>query len=165
VKQRGKTMGDMSREPSMEEILSSIRRVIARDEPSQTVAPVAALQNVRDDEEDILDLTDTSTDDEDDTEVVSPFAGRVKAEPAAAPLLAEEPAAASRQSLDVLAAMLAGGAVETPAATPAEGDMTVNALVEAALRPMLKSWLDTNLPGVVERLVAREIARITGTRL
>ncbi len=162
VKKRGKTMGDMSREPSMEEILSSIRRVIARDDPSLATAPVA---DTIEDEDDILDLTDTSTDDEDDIAVVSPFASHVKAEPAAPALLAEEPAAASRQSLDVLAAMLAGGAVETPAATPADGDMTVNALVEAALRPMLKNWLDTNLPGVVERLVAREIARITGSRI
>jgi hypothetical protein len=32
-------MGDMSREPSMEEILSSIRRVIARDEAAIGVAP------------------------------------------------------------------------------------------------------------------------------
>ncbi len=148
----------------MEEILSSIRRVIARDEPSQIAAPVADMHDDTD-EDDILDLTDTSTEDEGDTDVVSPFTSHVKAEPAAPALLAAEPAAASRQSLDVLAAMLAGGAVETPAATPADGDLTVNALVEAALRPMLKSWLDTNLPGVVERLVAREIARITGTRL
>lgn len=149
----------------MEEILSSIRRVIARDEPSQTAAPVAALRDTQDDDDDILDLTNTSTEDEDDVAVASPFTSHVKAEPTAPTLLAEEPAAASRQSLDVLAAMLAGGQVETPASAPADGDMTVNALVEAALRPMLKSWLDTNLPGVVERLVAREIARITGGRI
>ena len=28
--------------------------------------------------------------------------------------------------------------------------------------PMLKQWLDQNLPDLVERIVAREVARITG---
>ena len=30
------------------------------------------------------------------------------------------------------------------------------------LRPMLKDWLDQHLPEIVEELVTREIARITG---
>ena len=30
------------------------------------------------------------------------------------------------------------------------------------LRPMLRDWLDANLPTMVEALVAREIDRITG---
>jgi cell pole-organizing protein PopZ len=30
------------------------------------------------------------------------------------------------------------------------------------LRPMLKDWLDANLPGMVETMVKREIDRITG---
>jgi hypothetical protein len=30
------------------------------------------------------------------------------------------------------------------------------------LRPLLQTWLDENLPGVVERLVQEEIARIVG---
>jgi cell pole-organizing protein PopZ len=32
------------------------------------------------------------------------------------------------------------------------------------LRPMLAQWLDTNLPPMVERLVAAEIARIVGKK-
>lgn len=149
----------------MEEILSSIRRVIARDDPSQTApvfADVADSDGGREsgEEDDVLDLTDASADDEEQTDVATPSAS-----PASSALLADEPAAASRQSLDVLAAMLAGGQDAAHAVPAAAGDITVNALVEAAVRPMLKSWLDANLPTVVERLVAREIARITGTRL
>ena len=34
-----------------------------------------------------------------------------------------------------------------------------------ALRPMLKDWLDANLPEMVEAMVAKEISRITGRRL
>jgi cell pole-organizing protein PopZ len=33
-------------------------------------------------------------------------------------------------------------------------------LVEDLLRPMLKDWLDQNLPASVERIVQREIERI-----
>ncbi len=50
-------MGDMSREPSMEDILSSIRRVIARDE-----APGARAQRAAAPSEDILDLNEEEDD-------------------------------------------------------------------------------------------------------
>jgi len=39
--------------------------------------------------------------------------------------------------------------------------LTIEALVRDMLRPMLKEWLDENLPGVVERMVEKEIARIS----
>ena len=32
------------------------------------------------------------------------------------------------------------------------------------LRPMLKSWLDDNLPGMVERIVKAEIERVSRGR-
>ena len=38
---------------------------------------------------------------------------------------------------------------------------TLEDLVKEMLRPMLKDWLDRNLPGVVERYVEREIVRLT----
>ncbi len=38
---------------------------------------------------------------------------------------------------------------------------TVEELVKETLRPMLKEWLDKNLPQVVERYVEREIVRLT----
>ncbi|MCB1461735.1 MAG: DUF2497 domain-containing protein [Nitratireductor sp.] len=38
----------------------------------------------------------------------------------------------------------------------------LDAKVEALLRPMLREWLDENLPRVVERMVAAEIDRLTG---
>jgi uncharacterized protein len=62
------------------------------------------------------------------------------------------------------------------AATAAAVDAALNTLAEAVqvrngrsleevvtelLRPMLKSWLDENLPGMVERLVRAEIERVT----
>jgi len=38
---------------------------------------------------------------------------------------------------------------------------TLDDLVQDMLRPMLKSWLDDNLPAVVERLVRAEIERVS----
>ena len=41
---------------------------------------------------------------------------------------------------------------------------TLEDLVREMLRPMLKSWLDDNLPGLVERLVRTEIERVARGR-
>jgi uncharacterized protein len=158
-------VGDMSREPSMEEILSSIRRVIARDEAAQGDAIEArfggagadaddAIDADADDADDILDLTDMEDAASDDAAPETPEAE----------LISSVSAEATRQSLGQLTAALTQEAEPTPAVTPV-GGMTIEALAEAALKPMLKEWLDANLPPLVERLVAREIARITGGRL
>ena len=41
---------------------------------------------------------------------------------------------------------------------------TIEDLVREMLRPMLKSWLDDNLPATVERLVRAEIERVSRGR-
>ena len=41
---------------------------------------------------------------------------------------------------------------------------TLDALVREMLRPIIKVWLDDNLPGLVERLVRSEIERISSPR-
>ena len=41
------------------------------------------------------------------------------------------------------------------------GGLTVEAMIRDLLRPMLKDWLDENLPSLVERMVEKEIARIS----
>lgn len=177
-------MGDMSREPSMEEILSSIRRVIARDE-AQMSAGLSVTTAAADDhaDDDVLDLTETAAPVADvvvaetpaiavDIADPAPSATEVapvsNSAPAAAvdaapadPILSPAPQAAARQQLDTLAAALAAAQHNEPRA--ADTATTVHALVEASLRPMLRDWLDANLPDIVERIVAREIARISGT--
>lgn len=174
-------MGDMSREPSMEEILSSIRRVIARDDSRRSagLSPLTGDEPEDDfDAEDILELTHDAgampapQPVQEEADMVTPERDALTApEPAApavdsaGPLVSPVSEAASRQSLESLATMLAGGKPAEPAGSDAGAEMTVNALVEAALRPMLKQWLDAHLPATVERLVAREIARIAGNRL
>lgn len=39
--------------------------------------------------------------------------------------------------------------------------LTIESMVRDMLRPMLKQWLDENLPAVVERMVEKEIARVS----
>ncbi len=41
---------------------------------------------------------------------------------------------------------------------------TLEDLVKEMLQPLLKSWLDDNLPGLVERLVRAEIERVSRGR-
>jgi len=46
----------------------------------------------------------------------------------------------------------------------ARGGRTLEEVVSELLRPMLKSWLDENLPEMVERLVRAEIERVSRGR-
>jgi cell pole-organizing protein PopZ len=46
----------------------------------------------------------------------------------------------------------------------AQNARTLDDLVQEMLRPMLKSWLDDNLPTIVERLVRAEIERVSRGR-
>ena len=144
-------MGDIQQDPSMEDILASIKRVIAEDgriaatthvRPARKVTPRAepTPQPAAEQEpEDVLELD----------ELVSEGEG----------LLSDDAAAASRQKLAALSALQ-----ERPAA-PQPADGPLEAVVREMLRPMLKEWLDQNLPEIVEELVAREVARITGKTL
>lgn len=143
-------MGDLSREPSMEDILSSIRRVIARDE-----APGAA-RAARTPADDILDLQ------EEEAAVDAPQ-DAAPAAPGGEELVSAASADAARQSLDALTAAVAPGTATSPA--PPTGGRTMEEVVIDTLRPMLKDWLDANLPAIVETMVAKEISRITGHRL
>ncbi|MGN7929434.1 MAG: DUF2497 domain-containing protein [Sphingopyxis sp.] len=130
----------------MEDILSSIRRVIARDE-----APGSAREIRVPEADDILDLQD-----EED---------RADAAPAAGELVSEASADAARQSLEALTAAVAPAVAAATVAAPTVAGRTMEDVVLDALRPMLKDWLDTNLPALVEAMVAKEISRITGKRL
>lgn len=139
-------MGDMSREPSMEDILSSIRRVIARDE-----APGAARAPRADPADDILDLEEEEASGE--------------AAPQADDLVSAASADAARQSLDALSAAVAPAIAAAVTGPASAGGRTLEDVVTDALRPMLKDWLDANLPPLVEAMVAKEISRITGRKL
>ena len=174
-------------EPSMEEILASIRRIIADD--SNAPQP-AAVTNAEVESEmhaaapreaapsatsDVLDLTQT-------------------VEPGASPsftpvrgsdvMFREEdrrsaPAAPLPSPVRAPAAPMHGGRgredLMSPTSTAAvsaafnslastvlsESSRTLEDIVKEMMRPMLKAWLDENLPGLVERMVRAEIERVS----
>lgn len=155
-------MNDISTEPTMEDILSSIKKIISedsskalsaprprrvapRDEAEKAATPVAdAVTAVHDD--DILELTETSPESPSEENAAAPFA-----------LVSPTAEVASRSALDALSALIVKPDVY--------GTDTLEGLVREMLRPMLKEWLDANLPQVVEGLVSKEIARISGKSL
>jgi uncharacterized protein len=57
-----------------------------------------------------------------------------------------------------------GSAFNTLTETVKKHEPALEDVVREALRPMLKSWMDENLPRVVERLVEAEIERVTRGR-
>lgn len=153
-------MGDMSAEPSMEEILSSIKRIIAEEGEGAAPrarrpqrAPLSAVPSYdappRDDADEVLELREPMP-------APDPVAAPEPAPRATAPIVSQQTAAASRGSLDALTRL-----VVKPDATTGT-DNTLESLVREMLRPMLREWLDAKLPEMVEAMVAREIERITG---
>ena len=153
-------------EPSVEEILESIKKVIARDNRDALQAerrrresagvmltpgkPVDHNGNELDDDDEVLELGEAGD------ELVE------AAEPRRPDGLTTESAAQSmRESLAALAM------IAEPSAPPQivrSGETSLEGLTRDLLRPMLAEWLDRNLPEMVERLVKAEIARIAGKK-
>ena len=186
-------------EPSMEEILASIRRIISDDEAKpEEAAPVvqeeAAAAPATPLDDDVLDLgaeaalvaapppapapepVPPPAEEQDDSdvafldepEVAAALPESVIAEPVAAPA-APSPQAPPPQAPTVdMASLLSDQA--SSAVTNAFGQLastvlsnnarTLEDLVKDMLKPMLKTWLDDNLPTMVERLVRAEIERV-----
>jgi len=188
-------------DPSMEEILASIRKIISDDSPPPAEAAPAAETAVEppappfappasaaamplaasvSHEEDIVELTQMV---QDDGSVVDLNAPAPAPEPspviiapvppppimASAPTptesLVSEPAASTAASaLSSLASTLE---IERLAHSPSgatylgNGSRTLEDMVIELMRPLLKGWLDENLPPIVERLVQKEIERIS----
>lgn len=169
-------------EPSVEEILESIKKVIARDNRAEaaqqrgrreSVSPAAQHASRVDRGAptfDVLELTEAETADlspayENDAYDAENYedeaADTVMGAEGDRPLIPESATASMRDSLAALA-MLSG-----PGASPQivrSGETSLEGLARELLRPMLAEWLEKNLPAMVEKLVAAEIARIAGKR-
>ena len=173
---------DVQNEPSMEDILASIKRIIADDgitAPGAAKArparvnrtgpvrqadppPVAdAAQDAEPEEAEILELTEAMPQPREtapipEAAISEAVFSEAPPSPPAHPeeIVSHDTASASRQALAALSAMIV---------KPAPGvDNSLEGLVREMLRPMLKEWLDSKLPEVVEEMVSKEIARITG---
>ena len=205
-------------EPSMEEILASIRRIISEDEeekPKEEAEEASAAEPEAEaapepepepepepaEEEDVLELTEddleeASQDDidsmfdnveeeneEGDDEIVLEDDSDEQAEEPIDEEIAEaeeEPVAAAMDIDDVDPASESEALVSESNSETIQGQFdalsalltsgyqgsgnTLEDLVRELLRPMLKQWLDENLPGIVERMVAKEMARLARTK-
>lgn len=187
---------------SMEEILQSIRKIIAEENDNP---PAVAAGDIDVADSDVLELTDAVQDDgsvvnldDDDGDVFSRIDSALAApdmpepeeadepepepEPAPKPVKAAAPKpaprkaalqptseedglvsrvsiAASAEAMRALRHSSTGGFGAMPFVS---GD-TVEGLVMHLLRPMLKDWLDANLPAIVQQEVQREVQRISAS--
>jgi uncharacterized protein len=86
-------------------------------------------------------------------------------QPAFEPPPFESPAAPAQQILSRSTVSAVESAFNSLANTVLSNNArTLEDLVKEMLRPMLKSWLDDNLPGLVERIVKAEIERVSRGR-
>ncbi|MEO5578119.1 MAG: DUF2497 domain-containing protein [Sphingomicrobium sp.] len=136
------------REPSMEDILASIKRVIAEEKEVRSAAPPPP-PLPDDDVDDILEL---------DHPVEPKSSINQPAVDTGPPLLDEVAADSSRMKLEQLSSVAA-------AAPPAPIVNPLEEMLRDMLRPALKQWLDEHLPRIVDEHVRREISRITGKPL
>ena len=177
-------MAEARPEPSMEDILASIKRIISdeqmpppaavaasvRHEPAPTpLAPAAPLSGwPRPAEpqppESILELTERAPNRVPDRSAPVAPPSRIAFEPAAPVQRAVE---RLRQAEAEMPQPAAPRPVPRdlmprtpPASRPTGGDVTLDALVREMLQPLLSDWIDQNLPDMVERLVQAEIQRM-----
>ena len=174
-------------EPSMEEILASIRRIISEDSPAEESSDEAEPQAEAAADGDVLELTEVvdeppaeeagpepepeteasaEPEPEPETEAAAEPEPEPEPEPAPAPVreVAETElvsAATATSASGTLAALVAAADPADRAGTPlGEGNRTFEDMVKEVMTPMIRQWLDGNLPGLVERLVRREVERI-----
>lgn len=136
-------MADGRNEPSMDEILSSIKRIIADDDRLRPAAkkPARAMPQADDEPTDeVLELTEIETERNEDV------------------LLDDNKAQSLRHSFSALQTLSEPGVAPQIVRS---GETSLEGLTRDLLRPMLKDWLDNNLPPIVEAMVEREITRIT----
>lgn len=150
-------------EPSVEEILESIKKVIARDNRAGAAEErrQRELRGVAEDtaaeQDDVLDLGETAELAESERPADQ---NDIPAEGSAA-LIAEDTRTSISDSLAALAMLAEPGA---PPQIVRSGETSLEGLTRDLLRPALTDWLEKNLPTLVERMVAAEIARIVGKK-
>jgi cell pole-organizing protein PopZ len=147
-------------EPSVEEILESIKKVIARDNRA------GAAEERREREERGISLVASDSEDDEDDESVLDLGAMAEFEDedegvATAPLVAADTVSSMRESLAALAMLSEPG---VPPQIVRSGETSLEGMVRDLLRPALADWLEKNLPPLVERMVAAEIARIVGKK-
>ena len=168
----------------MEEILQSIKRIIAEEGETPSGSDVLELTDLVQDDGSVTKASPSAAESprietlsideiiaapvlpeyvpETPKPPPQPKAPAMPKSPADEGLVSAETVSKSTAALEALKKM---PAPETPAQAPSglkfRSGTTIEELVLEGLKPMLKEWLDANLPGMVERLVEREIKKIS----
>lgn len=180
--------GKPEQEPSIEEILASIRQIISDDDEPRAAdvdlsakdeAPSPAAESF----EDVLDLTNEIPPSAPDPEPtppprpsfdldladpkpspppppVSPPRPAVRDEPDLAEALFTATAAAA--TADAFARLKGNVPVEREENRTlyADGRVTLEDIVREMMRPMLRDWINDHVPAIVERLVEKELEKL-----
>lgn len=159
-------------EPSIEEILSSIRQIISDDDEADEAAEKSTPEPVPEpapepeaEEEDILDLTEVvgeipeaTLEPEPEPEIEIDLQDADESEPAVSQsqesILTDHAADATLQGFSSLLGNLAVDRGRHP------GGITLEDIVRELMKPMLRDWLDQNLPPLIEKLVREELERL-----
>jgi len=178
---------DTEQEPSIEEILTSIRQIIsddddegAEEEAVEAATPEPEPAPEPEPEEDVIELTD-KVDDPEPEPITEP-------EPEPTPEPEPEPTPEPEEEIEVIQvdmqdsvpepetiAEVDDGILTNAAETAAfdafsdlakktaieHGGITVEEIVRSELKPLLKDWLDKHLPFIIERLVQEELERVS----
>ena len=162
-------------EPSMEDILTSIRRILSEEGSEDTATPeeeeTMAREQSPESQPDVgIDFTEIESDDQPrhmpPVGPASAPAGRAKPKddnillltpemraPAGDPVMSSATAEASADALSQLARAI----LDHRDINIGTREVTLETMVRQMLRPLLKEWLDRNLPYLIERLVKKEI--------
>ncbi|MCI5060207.1 MAG: DUF2497 domain-containing protein [Alphaproteobacteria bacterium] len=177
-------------EPSIEEILASIRQIISDDEEDDesTQEQEVVDDPIRHESNDVLELTDSMVEEEEpepepEPETVEvdmrdieeeepepepePVIEEYVPEPEPEPVMQERPVAPPS---DILSSSTQGAALSSLTkltskmpvnSTRSYDGVTLEDIVRELLHPMLREWMDDNLPPMVERLVQKELEKLT----
>jgi cell pole-organizing protein PopZ len=163
------TMSNAQPEPSMEEILASIRRIISEDEddskplqrearpssvPKQAVAPAPEPVYAREEADPRhAPPVPSGREGDDITEALEMTRQTIASytEAGDAGLLAEETTTATTKAFRSLS--------QSVRISRSEG-LTLEDIVTELVRPLVKEWLEANLPTIVEEKVEEEVQRL-----
>ena len=142
-------------EPSMEEILASIRKIISEDgeeaKKSEQFEEGVALVEPEPRKEAEADFEEDDTLEPDQTDEIALVDDVLQQESLISAATTDAAASAFAQ--------LAGAS--DPNLMLGRADRTLESLVREVMRPLLSTWLEANLPDVVERLVQAEIRKVS----
>lgn len=188
-------MSEQSQEPTMEEILASIRRIISEDEqpadgaagpvvenepvPTAAEAPLpipepepeteraeaAPVDFADEDDDSDLELTQKVETHGDLDFVASEPEPEPEVQAEAPPMVDPIPPAEGLVSEHVAAAAASAFGQLSSGILMPAEGRTLEDVVREMLRPLLQQWLDTNLPGIVQEAVQAEVERIARGRV